>query len=199
MSAFEPDEVLRFWFGEPGATPLANAARWFEKSDAFDREIDGRFRPVLETAVAGHLAVWRERPRSRLAFVILLDQFSRNMFRGTPRSFAQDALALETAQQALTAGDDRALAPIETAFLLMPLMHAEVAALQRQCVEGFRRLAAGATSLDLRAYFDNSLDFAERHCVIIERFGRFPHRNAILGRASTAEELAFLEQPGSSF
>lgn len=198
MRTIDPEDVLRFWFGPPGSPPLMNAEHWFKKDDAFDREIQERFAGGLEMATSGRLAAWRETPRSRLALVILLDQLSRNMFRGTPRAFAQDALAVEVAEQALAAGDDAVLAPMETGFLLMPLMHAEDLERQRRCVAGFKALAESAPP-ELRDALEKSVDYAEQHLVIIERFGRFPHRNGILGRATTPEEAEFLKQPGSSF
>jgi uncharacterized protein (DUF924 family) len=194
-----PDDVLRFWIGEPGDPPLAKAASWWKKDDAFDREITERFKDTLERGVRGELADWAKTPRGRLALVILYDQFSRNMFRGTPRSFAQDPLALDIAKQALAAGDDRVVSPTETFFFLMPLMHAEDLALQKECIERFTKLRDAAPEGDVRAACDNSVKYAGLHMAIIERFGRFPHRNAILGRASTDEEVEFLKQPGSSF
>ncbi len=198
-SRVEPEDVLRFWFGEPGERPLAKAELWWAKSEAFDAEIRERFLETLERGLRGELATWRATPRGRLALVILLDQFSRNMFRGTPRSFAQDALAREVATEASSAGDERVLTPVEASFLLMPLMHAEDIDAQRRCVEGFTKLRDTSTDEALRAYFDNSVKFAVMHLAIIERFGHFSHRNAILGRPSTDEEVAFLKQPGSSF
>lgn len=194
-----PEDVIRFWLGEPGAPPLANAEKWWKKDEAFDRQIRERFQDTLERGVRGELADWRTSPRGRLALVLLYDQLSRNMFRGTPRSFAQDALAREVATQAFDAGDERVLTPIEISFLLMPFMHAEDIAAQRRCIAGFEALRDAADDEALRKNFASSADFAERHAVIIERFGRFPHRNAILERPSTPEEVEFLKQPGSSF
>ena len=206
MSAPEtsPDDVIHFWLGDlsrPGADPLANAARWWKKDEAFDREIRERFLGTLERGVRGELASWESSPRGRLALVLLYDQLSRNMFRGTARAFAQDPLARSLATRAFAAGDDRVLEPIETSFFLMPFMHAEDVELQRRARDGFAKLrdATPASEEKLRANFANSVGYAEQHQAIIERFGRFPHRNAILGRASTPEEAEFLKQPGSSF
>lgn len=196
--AIAAEDVLTFWLGAQGAPPLEKATRWYEKDDAFDREIAVRFRETLEKAVRGELAPWKTTPRGRLAFVILLDQFSRNMFRGTPRSFAQDALASSTVDEAIAAGDEASLAIIERLFLYMPLMHSENVARQHACVAAFERLHADAPA-DLEKFVANSLGYAKRHAEIVVRFGRFPHRNEILGRASTAEEIEFLKQPGSSF
>ena len=194
-----PEDVIRFWFGEPGGPPLANATSWWKKDDAFDRAIKERFEETLERGVRGELGDWERTPRGRLALVILYDQLSRNMFRGTPRSFAQDALALAVAIKAIEAGDDRVLSPVEMKFVLMPFMHAEDVALQQRCLEGFIKLRDAATDETLRASFENSVKYARLHMTIIQRFGRFPHRNAILGRATTREEAEFLKEPHSSF
>ncbi|HVH41873.1 MAG TPA: DUF924 family protein [Labilithrix sp.] len=193
-----PEDVLTFWLGPPGAPPLENATRWYAKDDAFDREIRTRFAGAIERAVRGDLDTWKTTPRGRLAFVILLDQFSRNMFRGTPRAFAQDGLASAAALEAIAAGDERVLSIVERSFLYMPLEHSEDRELQQRCVTAFEHLLADAPA-DLEKFVVNALDYAKRHAEIIERFGRFPHRSAILGRTSSPEELAFLEQPGSSF
>lgn len=204
MSASEttPDDVIHFWLGDlsqPGADPLAKAALWWKKDDAFDREIRARLQETLERGVRGELEAWESSPRGRLALVLLYDQLSRNMFRGTARSFAQDALARDLSKKALDAGDDRALGPVEVSFLLMPFMHGEDLALQQRALDGFTKLRDEATDEKLRKNFDNSVTYGGRHMKIIERFGRFPHRNEILGRASTPEEAEFLKQPGSSF
>jgi uncharacterized protein (DUF924 family) len=174
------DEVLAFWF--------AHSSRWFAKDEAFDAEIRQRFLALHDEVERGEHEDWRSTPRGALAYVIVLDQFSRNMFRGTPRSFASDARALAAAHDALSRGFDQALSPEERSFLYMPLMHSEDLADQERCVDLFRALGD--------AY---SLGFAVQHRDIIARFGRFPHRNAILGRTSSPEELEFLTQPGSSF
>lgn len=193
------DDVLVFWLGVPGDPPLAKAASWWKKDEAFDAEIRARFGDAIERAVRGELEAWRSSPRGRLAMVILLDQFSRNAFRGTARSFAQDALALEVASQAASAGDLAALTPVEASFLLMPFMHAEDPAMQARCVAAFAELCARAEDDATKATMTNALDFAKKHEAIVARFGRFPHRNPLLGRESTDEEREFLTQPGSSF
>lgn len=197
-TAIGPEDVLGFWLGEPGSSPLANATNWYMKDDAFDREIEARFGTALELGARGALDGWKATPRGRLALVILLDQFSRNVYRNQPRAFAQDARACSSALEAIAAGDERELTIVERSFLYMPLMHAEDVDLQHECVAKFERLRDDAPA-DLRKFVENGLDYAHRHADIIERFGRFPHRNAILGRTSKADELAFLEQPGSSF
>lgn len=193
-----PDEVLVFWLGEPGAPPLAQRAQWYKKDEAFDASMRTRFAATLEAAVRGELNSWEATPRGRLAKIILFDQFSRNMFRGTPRAFAQDKLAAALALESFDNGHYEAVAPVERGFVLMPLMHAEDLEHQNRCVTEFKKLAAEAPE-DLVAYFTSMVDYAVRHAAIIERFGRFPHRNATLGRESTPEEVEFLRQPGSSF
>jgi uncharacterized protein (DUF924 family) len=199
MSQVSAEDVLRFWLGEVNDPPLAKAERWWKKDDAFDREIKERFEETLDRGTRGELSEWRKSPRGRLALVILFDQLSRNMFRGTPRSFAQDALAREVALDALDSGDQRVLTATETGFLLMPLMHAEDLALQRRGEADWSALRDAATDDAVRTDLEKSVKYAAMHRAIIERFGRFPHRNAILGRPSTKEEEEFLTQPGSSF
>ncbi|MBX3233318.1 MAG: DUF924 domain-containing protein [Labilithrix sp.] len=193
-----PAEVLEFWFGPPGSPPLASSTKWYTKDAAFDAEVRARFGETHALAAAGKLDEWKETPRGRLALVIVLDQFSRNMYRGDARAFACDDRARDLALEALSTGEDRQLEPIERTFLYMPLMHAEDSDLQRKCIAAFAVLADKAPP-DLQKYVANGLDYAKQHAEIIERFGRFPHRNEILGRDSTSEEVAFLKQPGSSF
>jgi uncharacterized protein (DUF924 family) len=193
-----PEDVLVFWLGLPDAAPLANATKWYTKDPAFDREIAERFGATLEAAARGGLDGWKETRRGRLALVIVLDQFSRNVYRNTPRAFAQDTRACSIALEAISLGDEETLATLERAFLYMPLMHAEDADLQHKAVAAFDRLRTSAPA-ELKSYVESALEYARKHAEIIERFGRFPHRNAILGRASTPRELEFLEQPGSSF
>jgi uncharacterized protein (DUF924 family) len=193
-----PEDVLWFWLGEPGSDPLAKSALWFKKDPDFDREITDRFGPALEAGMRGDLESWKKTPHGRLALVILYDQLSRNMFRDTPRAFAQDAHARDIALEAIDAGDERLLAPMERYFLYMPFMHAEDVDLQRRCVASFERLCNEA-SPEKRKMFDMGLHYAKLHADIVERFGRFPHRNTILGRATTKEEAEFLAKPGSSF
>lgn len=198
MSVATPEEVLEFWFGPPGSAPLAASTKWWTKDASFDQEIKTRFERTITAAAAGELDTWKTTPRGRLALVVVLDQFSRNAFRDTPRSFAQDARARDLAIEALDSGEDRRLEPIERSFLYMPLMHSENADLQRKCIAAFERLC-DVTPPDLQKYTAMNLDYAKKHAEIIERFGRFPHRNDILGRDSTPEEIEFLKQPGSSF
>lgn len=187
------DEVLRFWFGSDDV----DRPEWFKKSDAFDTEIDLCFGAEVEAALQGRLDAWRRTPDGSLALVILLDQCTRNIYRGTPRAFAGDAQALAIARELIDCGQDTALPPLRRSFLYLPFEHAEDRALQDESVRLYTALAAegGPHAKSLA----ESLDYAERHRVIIERFGRFPHRNEILGRAGTADEVAFLREPGSRF
>jgi uncharacterized protein (DUF924 family) len=185
-------EVLQFWFGE--GPPYANRPEWFRKSDDFDREIERRFAPLIDAALRDELQAWAADTDSALARVIVLDQFTRNVHRNTPKAFAGDTLALAAAQAMVAAGQDRALAPVQRVFVYLPFEHAEDLAAQARSVDLFAALAADAPEAG-----DGWLDYARRHQVIVARFGRFPHRNAILGRPSTPEETDFLKQPGSSF
>ena len=178
----DASDILRFWFEE--CTP----AQWWAVNADFDVLIRERFLPVLEAAARAELHGWRAAPEGRLAEVIVLDQFSRNVFRGTPRAFAQDPMALALAQEAVARDAHRVLPPERAAFLLMPFMHSESPAIHVWAEQLFHDFAPAG-----------SFDFELRHKAIVDRFGRYPHRNAILGRTSTAEEVEFLKQPGSSF
>jgi uncharacterized protein (DUF924 family) len=185
----EAQAVLDFWFGADDAP----REEWFRKDAAFDRRIAERFGPLVERALAGELAGWQESPDSALALILLLDQFTRNIFRDSPRAFAGDPLALATARSLVASGRDQALPPLRRAFAYMPFEHAEDLAAQDEAVRLFTPLAEQAP------FLAEMLDYAHRHRVIVARFGRFPHRNAVLGRVSTAEEAQFLTQPGSGF
>jgi uncharacterized protein (DUF924 family) len=177
-------EVLHFWFGE-GAEYGAVHQRWFAKDPAFDAEVRTRFSSLHEELSA--TGDWLDGARDCLARIVVLDQFPRNMFRGTPRAFATDALALAAARHAIASGYDRDWLRVEKIFAYLPFEHSEALADQQRACELMRPLG------------EEQYDYALRHKAIIERFGRFPHRNAILGRASTAEEIEFLKQPGSGF
>ena len=196
-----PDEVLRFWLG---AHPLdAQAmqgmqARWFQKDEAFDAELRRRFLPTIEAARAGRLAHWADAPEHWLALLIVLDQFPRNAFRGQPGSFTSDAKALRVALAGIADGHDQRLPPMARIFCYLPLEHAEDADMQSRSVALFQALR-DAPEAEPKAFFDVTLDFAHKHQDVIDRFGRFPHRNAVLGRVSTAEEQAYLAQPGAGF
>ena len=188
------ESVLAFWFGEPGGAELGSQRKqWFTKSDAFDAAIRDRFGPTIERALRGELDAWANEPRSALARILLLDQFTRNAFRDTPRAFAGDTQTLAAASAMVGSRHDEALPPFMRAFVYMPFEHAEGLAMQDEAVRLFTRLMAADPALA------HMLDYAYRHRTVIERFGRFPHRNEILARQSTAEELAYLAQPGSGF
>jgi uncharacterized protein (DUF924 family) len=201
MDEHEHERVLEFWFGEltpDGRADAAHAQRWWKKDPAFDALIRERFAALYAAVVGDQREAWLQSPRGTLAYVIVLDQFSRNMFRDSGRMFEHDARALRAALAGVDRGFDRQLALDERGFLYMPLMHSEDRALQDRCValfEAFRDELEG----EARARVANSVDFAKRHREIVQRFGRFPHRNQLLGRTSTAEEVEFLTQPGSSF
>ena len=177
-----PDTVRAFWFEE--ITPK----QWWTQSEEFDRQVESRFAAVLAAAERCELYGWRETANGRLAEIIVLDQFSRNIHRGHWRAFACDPLALALAQAAVAAKADLEIDVTRRAFLYMPYMHSESPTIH-----------AVALSLFSQPGMEGNLDFERRHQEIIDRFGRFPHRNAILGRTSTAEEIAFLKTPGSSF
>jgi len=194
-------EVLEFWMGpldDDGLAAAEQRQRWFQKSDDFDREIERRFGERYRAIVAGEHEDWLESPRGRLAYIIVLDQFSRNMFRDSAEMYAADERSLAAALGGIDQGDDDKLRTHERMFLYMPLMHAEDLAHQRRCEELFQHAAAAHEGEPAKA-FANNAGYAERHRVIVERFGRFPHRNAIVGRESTPEEVTFLAEPGSSF
>ena len=177
-----PATVLDFWFVE------CLPAQWWKVDPAFDAAVAQRFGDLHRGAVLGELFDWRVDAPGRLAEVIVLDQFSRNLFRGRARAFAADPMALALAQEAVAQGLDQALPPAQRAFLYMPYMHSESRLVHRQAERLFAALG-----------LEDQLGFERRHKAIVDRFGRYPHRNAMLGRISTAEEEAFLREPGSSF
>jgi uncharacterized protein (DUF924 family) len=186
-----PAAVLDFWFGLPGQ-PLAQRAEWFRKDAAFDDTIRQRFGPLVDEALA-HGLPWGDTPPDRLAQVIVLDQFPRNLFRGDARAFAGDARALALALGLIDDGSHLALHPMQRWFAYLPLEHAEDLTLQDRCVALCAALAAESPD------FAGALDYARRHRDVIARYGRFPHRNAALGRASTPDEVDYLATPGSGF
>jgi uncharacterized protein (DUF924 family) len=192
-----PHDVLSFWFG-PTSPCAASRPEWWKKDDAFDAAIRASFGALWEAACRGERDAWRTTDEGTLALVIVLDQFSRNLCRDDPGAWEQDAYALQIASDAIDGGLDRRLGHFERSFLYMPLMHAEDRAVQERSIACFETLVALAPEA-LREGAAGNLRFAHMHKDIVDRFGRYPHRNAILGRESTAEEIAFLEQPGSSF
>jgi uncharacterized protein (DUF924 family) len=175
------DDILRFWFEE------ISPQQWWQRDATFDETLRQRFGSLHAEASRAELWTWRETAAGRLAEIIVLDQFSRNIYRDDARAFANDTLALGLAQEAVRAGADLRIAPERRAFVYMPYMHSESPAIHEVAVELFRERAPG------------NLDYALRHKAIIDRFGRFPHRNGALGRASTPSEIAFLAEPNSSF
>jgi uncharacterized protein (DUF924 family) len=178
MGIAAPEEIIAFWME-------AGEDRWFKSDPAFDIEICRRFFNSYEAAAAGQLRHWNQSSEGALALTLLLDQFPRNMFRGTPRAFATDRLALDIAKHAIDAGHDRKVAEALHTFFYMPFMHSEELAEQERCVELMRQGGK-----------QENIKYAEIHRDAIKRFGRFPHRNAILGRVSTPEEIAYLEGGG---
>jgi uncharacterized protein (DUF924 family) len=192
MPAISPSDVLDFWFGDHAR------ARWFAKEPAFDEEIRARFGAAIAAAAAGELDGWAADPGGALALTILLDQLPRNIYRGSPRAFEADGRARRIAGDAIDQGLDRATPLERCAFFYLPFEHGESLADQDRAVELFSRWAAEHAGA-ARAAADEELGYALHHREIIRRFGRFPHRNAALGRASTPEELAFLAEPGSSY
>jgi uncharacterized protein (DUF924 family) len=190
------DQILYFWFGVAGTPEATYAQRcklWFQKRDETDQEIRARFLSFYQQAVAGEFAHWEAEPTSCLALMLLLDQFPRNLFRGTPQAFASDPQALAVANRAIDRQFDQALPPIQRLFIYLPFEHSEAMPDQQRSVSLFRELVnANPELLDV-------FDYANRHLAVIKRFGRFPHRNVILGRTSTLQEVEFLKQPGSSF
>ncbi len=174
--------ILQFWFDE------LSPRQWFTKDQTVDRRIAEHFSDIHQQAIRCELFSWRQSPRGRLAEIIVLDQFSRNLFRDSPRAFATDALALALAQEAVACGADQTLDPQEKNFMYMPYMHSESAEIHKVAMVLFDQPG-----------LEQNLEYEVRHKVIIDRFGRYPHRNALLGRTSTDDEVAFLKQPGSSF
>ncbi len=187
----QPAEVLAFWFGQPPTEQPR--AEWFRKDPVFDERIRQRFGGVLQHALDGGLQHWDRQPDGALARIVVLDQFTRNAFRGTPRAFAGDVQALAAAMALVAGGGDQQLPPLQRWFAYLPFEHAEDRAVQSQSLQLFAELARAHPALS------DAQHWAVKHAEVIERFGRYPHRNVILKRASTAEEEAFLREPGSSF
>jgi uncharacterized protein (DUF924 family) len=195
--------ILDFWFGDlkdGGVPPQELSRMWWAKNRGIDEYIRKNFENDLVSAVKGELEDWESTAHGALALIILLDQFSRNMYRDTPRAFTQDIQALSTAEKGIEKGFDNGLHPVMRVFFYMPFMHSESKDMQNRSMALFGALEKDFTSpRELAEMLSDNMEYAERHRAIIERFGRFPHRNRILGRESTTEEIEFLKQPVSSF
>jgi uncharacterized protein (DUF924 family) len=190
----DAETIVDFWFGAPDSVDFGRARKaWFAKDAAFDAEIRERFGSLIERALRGELENWGDASRSAIAQVLLLDQFTRNAFRDTPRAFAGDPRALAAAARMVGLRQDEELPTFMRGFVYLPYEHAEGLAMQDEAIRLLTRLAAADPEQQ------SMLDYAYKHRTVIERFGRFPHRNAILGRRSTAEEIEFLSRPGSGF
>jgi uncharacterized protein (DUF924 family) len=195
------DELLEFWFGrdpDDAAVAKAKAELWWGHQPGIDEELQRRFGTAASAAAVDVLDHWTGSPRGRLVLILLLDQIPRAIYRGRPEAFASDFKAREIAEQGLESGADQLLRPIERLFFYLPFEHSEELADQERSVALYRQLVAEVPE-DHRETFAEFVDYAVRHRDVIARFGRFPHRNQVLGRQSNPEELEFLEQPGSSF
>ena len=201
----EAREIRQFWFGKPPLKPEGVSARlalWFggtaEEQRRADELVRSRFGALIERAAAGELTAWADSPRRRLSLILLLDQFPRHVYRGTERAFATDREALALTLSGMQSAADAALTPVERIFFYMPLQHAELRDAQEESVAAYRRLLNEAPE-ELRGMFTSALESAELHRSIVMRFGRFPHRNRVLGRPDTTEEAAYLDPGGRTF
>lgn len=196
-----PEEILSFWFGDLDESGLAKkdiSARWYKKDDAFDREIRDHFLADYEAIASGEREDWLDEPKSWLAYIIVLDQLARNMFRDSPKMYAEDHRALAATKKGIERGHDKKLAGHHRVFAYMPLMHSESLEDQDRCIELFRAFQEESSG-PLEEALGYNLKYAVAHRDIVRDWGRFPHRNELLGRESTPEEEAFLKKPGSSF
>ena len=204
MDSTTPEAILAFWFGDDSnaldtlAGMQARAGIWFASNAEFDAAIRERFADLPERARAGEFDAWRAEARSTLALVLVLDQFPRNLYRDSALSFSFDALAYEVVVGGLARGFDAQLSPVEAVFLYLPFEHAEDSDAQHRCVALFEGLL-GRCAVKLRPQFEAFLSYAARHCDVVEKFGRFPHRNRLLDRTATEEEAAYLESGGDTF
>ncbi|ABW30379.1 DUF924 family protein [Acaryochloris marina] len=196
-----PETICEFWFGtdQDDLDVIRQRSKlWWSKNPDVDTEIKARFSSYLAKATNGELEGWKQTPLGTLALILLTDQFSRNMYRDTAEAFAYDEIARKLCKQGLKDRTDQSLRPIQRVFFYMPLEHSESLADQEHCIQLFQRLAAESKP-HLKDGFEQYIDFAVRHRNIIDQFGRFPHRNALLNRVSTPAEIEFLKTPGSSF
>lgn len=193
------NEVLEYWFGDSASGKPVDESRisfWFKGDETRDKEIREKFEAMVLRAKDGELDDWKTEPKGWLALIILLDQFSRNIFRGTADAFAQDRNALKLCLRGLERGIDRQLSVVERVFFYLPMEHSEDPQVQKKSMQYFTRLAQDASS-EHWDFIDEALNHAIKHNEVIERFGRFPHRNAELGRESTKDEMDFLQEPDS--
>lgn len=196
-----PEEILQFWFAGAASDPARTTARnefWFTPSSATDALIRDKFAPAVKAAAREEFAAWADAPHPALALVLLLDQFPRNIWRGTARAFEHDPQALKTAQHAVGSGYLRQLTPVEQAFLILPYQHAESIENQRESVRLSNEITQAAPP-PWRSLMEYYAKYAKQHLELVERFGRFPHRNRVLGRESTAEEITYLSAGGATF
>ena len=196
-----PTDILQFWFGSDPDASMSDSTfsdLWWSKNDETDERIKEEFGSVVQDAAAGALEAWKQTPEGRLALIILLDQFPRNIYRNSPRAFAYDPIALELALEGLDLGHHLRLRPIQRVFWFLPLEHSESLDHQNTCVDLFAELADTVPG-DMRDAMNGYLDYAKQHRDVIKQFGRFHHRNAILDRDSTPEEVDYLSQPGAGF
>ena len=200
----DPEDILAFWFGDAltdAAVLKARGAFWYGANPQVDEEIRNRFGDLHRAAAAGDLHDWAEEAQGRLALILILDQFSRNLYRGRAEAFAADATAQALCLQGIALDHDRQLHPVHRSFFYMPLEHAEDSGLQKESVRLLGGLSAQVEGGDaaLQDYLRNAADWAQEHAGIVERFGRFPHRNRVLGRTSTPQELEYLNEGGASY
>lgn len=195
------ETVLDFWFGgvQDGVPDKELQKNWFTSSESFDSAVKKNFTSLLLAGSKGELDPWELTPHGRLAFIIVLDQFPRNVFRGTANAFLYDEKALSLARDGVEFGHDRDLNPVEKLFFYMPYQHSENLAIQHEGMALYRKLVGQAKTDEVKKLCEEGLVFAERHCQLIERFGRFPHRNKALGRQSTPQEESYLLNGGSRF
>ena len=203
----EARKIREFWFGKLPLAPGDLAERmklWFgqdvspEKQQDWDDSIRAQFEPLVQQAMEGKLLAWADGPRKLMSLILLLDQFPRNIYRNTSRMYAGDEQALALALAGMNSGADAALDPVERLFFYLPLQHSEAQDVQDEAVAAYRRLVMEAPQ-GLKGIFESNLDYAERHRKVIHRFGRFPHRNRILGRLSTADEISYMKSGGEDF
>ncbi len=202
MTDSQIKRIIDYWYGNPINETTVVGERfdlWFGKSDEADREIKELFSEDVEKLIAGQYQHWLQTPKGRLASIILIDQFCRQIYRGTPKAFEHDSKALKFCLDGIAIGHDLALSRPLRYFYYLPLEHSESIEHQYQCVAAYQSMADECTTEDLKKIYIEAKGYADKHLVIIERFGRFPHRNEILGRVSTAEEIEFLKGPDSSF